>query len=58
MEVPTMPRKGEGISVYVSPEIKKKLETIAQEQERSISWIVVKWIEEKIAELEGASNVE
>jgi hypothetical protein len=43
-----MPAKGESVQTYVPLEIKKKLEDWAQEEERSISFLVAKLITEAV----------
>ncbi|MBW4597206.1 MAG: CopG family transcriptional regulator [Brasilonema angustatum HA4187-MV1] len=39
-----------GVTTYISPELKAELEAWAQEQERSISWLLAKLIENKLQE--------
>jgi hypothetical protein len=43
-----MPRQSEGVIAYISPELKKELESWALDEERSISWLVGKLIEEAV----------
>lgn len=43
-----MPRQNEGVIAYISPELKKELEAWAEEEERSVSWLVGKLIEEAV----------
>ncbi|HEY9298925.1 MAG TPA: ribbon-helix-helix protein, CopG family [Phormidium sp.] len=43
-------RKAELISVYVKPEVKERLERWADKEERSVSWIIAKLIEQALAE--------
>ncbi len=43
-----MPPKGESVQTYVSPEIKKKLEEWAKEEQRSISFLVAKLITDAV----------
>ncbi|BAZ26406.1 hypothetical protein NIES4073_73130 [Kalymmatonema gypsitolerans NIES-4073] len=52
-----------GVTTYISPELKAELEAWAQEEERSISWLLAKLIEnklqerrQKISQLKTASN--
>jgi len=51
-----MPRASEGVIAYISPELKAKLEKIAEKEDRSISWLVGRWIEDKITEYEKAER--
>ncbi|MBP5972824.1 CopG family transcriptional regulator [Brasilonema sp. CT11] len=39
-----------GVTTYISPELKVELEAWAQEEERSISWLLAKLIENKLQE--------
>lgn len=39
-----------GVTTYISPELKAELEAWAQEEERSISWVLGKLIENKLQE--------
>ncbi|WP_211173227.1 ribbon-helix-helix domain-containing protein [Brasilonema bromeliae] len=39
-----------GVTTYISPELKAELEAWAQEEERSISWLLAKLIENKLQE--------
>lgn len=39
-----------GVTTYISPELKAELEVWAQEEERSISWLLAKLIENKLQE--------
>ncbi len=45
-----MPQSGQniGVTAYISPEMKKELEEWADEEERSMSWLVAKLIEEAL----------
>lgn len=51
-----MPRASEGVIAYISSELKEKLEKMAEQQDRSISWLVGRWIEEKVEEFESAET--
>lgn len=42
--------KGEFISVRVSENVKKKIQTLADKQERSLSWMIGKIIEEYLSQ--------
>jgi len=50
-----------GVTTYISPELKVELEAWAQEEERSVSWLLAKLIENKLQErrqkLSPAKNV-
>lgn len=39
-----------GVTTYISPELKAELEAWAKEEERSISWLLAKLIENKLQE--------
>lgn len=39
-----------GVTTYISPESKAELEAWAQEEERSVSWLLGKLIENKLQE--------
>jgi hypothetical protein len=39
-----------GVTTYISPELKVELEVWAQEEERSVSWLLAKLIENKLQE--------
>ncbi|MBW4632102.1 MAG: CopG family transcriptional regulator [Iphinoe sp. HA4291-MV1] len=39
-----------GVTTYISPDLKAELEAWAQEEERSISWLLAKLIENKLQE--------
>lgn len=39
-----------GVTTYIPPELKKELESWAQEEERSVSWILAKLIANAIQE--------
>ncbi|HEY9872140.1 MAG TPA: hypothetical protein V6D12_01825 [Candidatus Obscuribacterales bacterium] len=43
-----MPRQNEGVIAYISPDLKRELESWADEEERSVSWLVGKLIEEAV----------
>lgn len=50
-------RKAELLSVYVKSEVKERLEKWAEKEERSVSWIVAKLIDQALAEgKDGESN--
>jgi hypothetical protein len=45
-----VPRSGqnEGVTTYIPPEVKRELEVWASEEERSVSWLVGKLLEEAV----------
>lgn len=43
-------RQLEAVAVYVTAEVKQQLEQWAEEEERSVSWIVAKLINDAIAQ--------
>ena len=43
-------KKAEFLSVRVSPDVKAKLEKLAESQERTLSWLVGKILEDYITE--------
>lgn len=43
-------RKLDLLSVYVKPEIKERLERWAEREDRSISWLVARLIDQALAE--------
>jgi predicted transcriptional regulator len=51
-----MPPKGESVQTYVSPEIKRKLEEWAAEEQRSISFLVAQILIGAIATREAKSS--
>jgi predicted transcriptional regulator len=51
-----MPPKGESVQTYVSPEIKRKLEEWAAEEQRSISFLVAQILIDAIATREAENK--
>lgn len=51
-----MPPKGESVQTYVPPEIKRKLEKWAEEEQRSISFLVAQILTDAIAARENQQN--
>ncbi|MBD2483619.1 CopG family transcriptional regulator [Planktothrix sp. FACHB-1365] len=49
-------RKLDLISTYVEPEVKKELERWANEEERSVSWIMAKLAEKALKQKENGLN--
>lgn len=49
-------RKAELLSIYVKTEVKERLERWAEREERSVSWIVAKLIEQALAEGKDGEN--
>lgn len=49
---PRVPRSGQnlGVTTYVSPEEKAELEEWAKDEERSLSWLVGKILQDALAE--------
>ncbi|PIG93541.1 CopG family transcriptional regulator [Gloeocapsopsis sp. IPPAS B-1203] len=45
-----------GVTTYISPELKVELEAWAQEEERSVSWLLAKLIENKLQERRQKSS--
>lgn len=43
-------RKSDLLSIYVKPEVKARLEKWAEREERSVSWLVAKLIDQALAE--------
>lgn len=51
-----MPPKGESVQTYLPPEIKRKLEEWAQEEQRSISFLVAQILMDAIATRNAQQN--
>lgn len=51
-----MPPKGESVQTYVTPEIKRKLEKWAAEEQRSISFLVAQILVEAITAKEAQNE--